>query len=237
MSRKIAVMLIAVVALCLPASSRAAVFDGRVVKDLNGNGIRDGAEPYLQDPAAGCSTGLRESLAGITIRWSGPINGQTTINQCNPEPYLHSGQLPNGDYTVSISLPSGWVSVGASSRTVSLPSNPFGNPWFFVAPLTIVSLTPSSAIRGQATTFTVNGTGFTSAFTAFLVDGSTEFAIPDTQYISATQVKVTLYIGGGTTATMQIRIKVAGQAASAAFSATTGGVGNFQRSRPQRPGR
>jgi hypothetical protein len=88
--------------------------DGRMIKDLNGNGVKDAREPYLEASGTSCAGG--EALSGLTVNSSGPSGASTTApNLCSPDgsgPYYHIANLAARSYTLSVSgLPSGWTVV------------------------------------------------------------------------------------------------------------------------------
>jgi len=74
----------------------------------------------------------------------------------------------------------------------------------------ITAISPPSVNKGTTPTFTLSGTGFLSGFTAKIINElnqSWDIGSSGLQFISANQVKVTVYIGEGTTtATQKIRI-------------------------------
>lgn len=71
----------------------------------------------------------------------------------------------------------------------------------------ISSISPSSTTKGQAVTFTLTGNNLQSGFTAKLINElGTEYSVSSTQFIGSTSVKVTVYLGSGTTSTQTIKI-------------------------------
>ena len=78
---------------------------GRVFADVNGNDRYDSGENYIQDSSASCANGTK--MSGVKIKFTGPIDGEAVINNCNPDPY-YSINLPEGTYQISLQLPSGW---------------------------------------------------------------------------------------------------------------------------------
>jgi len=136
----------------------AQPFVGRVVKDLNLNGQHDAGEPFLQAPATTCGT-PGEALADLLIRWTGPVSGVATVNQCNPAPHYTSGIVPVGTYAVQLTVPNGWVSTGANPRLVTVPNTVGSDPWFFITPQAgsplITSVSPNPVV-GSASVQTID---------------------------------------------------------------------------------
>ena len=185
-------------------------FNGRLVKDTNRNASKDVDEVFLQAPGASCTGG--ESQAGFTVNWSGPTAGAAAFNACNPQPYYTSGSLPAGTYTVSISVPAGWVVTGAASRTVILPA-PSGqpDPWFYVVPETLAlgpeihSIEPAQVPFDTPTWLTVRGRHFTNPFNA-VVAGYT-IATAGLVFVNDGEVKVLVTMKGdpgGSSASVKI---------------------------------
>ena len=89
-------------------------------------------------------------------------------------------------------------------------------------PLRIDSISPNSVNKGTTVTFTLTGAGFKSGFTAKIINElNQQWDISQTEFLSSTQVRVTVAIGAGTdTATQYIRIiNPDSQSAQIAFTA------------------
>ena len=89
------------------------------------------------------------------------------------------------------------------------------------APPTITAIDPTSVTVNQATSINVTGTNFRSGFTAQAITSGGTFPISDTQFISATQVRVGVVMGGTAsyTATLKV-INPDGQSATTTFQVT-----------------
>jgi len=74
-------------------------------------------------------------------------------------------------------------------------------------PLSITNISPSTATKGTTVTFTLTGTGFQNGFTAQIINElGTAYDIAQREFISSTQVRVTVYLGSGPTSTQYIKI-------------------------------
>jgi uncharacterized protein YbdZ (MbtH family) len=105
--------------------------EGRVVKDMNGDGQQQSGEPFIKVPGSSCSTG--EAIAGFSVSWSGPSNGSTTLNQCaDNQPSYTSGIVPAGTYSMSLTIPAGWQITKSTQPTTTVPNG--NDPWFYVQP-------------------------------------------------------------------------------------------------------
>jgi hypothetical protein len=120
--------------------SRASAFSappngvivGRVVKDVNGDGVKQADEPYLRAPGVSCGG---EAVEGLIVEWSGPENGRAGLVQCfDGQPAYTTGLLPAGRYFVSLTVPRGWQLVRSTSPMTTVPGDP--DPWFLVRPVT-----------------------------------------------------------------------------------------------------
>ena len=90
-----------------------------------------------------------------------------------------------------------------------------------IPPPSISSISPTSVQVNQTTSIYVNGTNFRSGFTAQAITSGGTFSVSDTQYISASQVRVGVVMGGAApyTATLKI-INPDGQSATTTFQVT-----------------
>jgi|GEM_PF-5324224 len=88
-------------------------------------------------------------------------------------------------------------------------------------PLSITNISPSSATKGTTVTFTLTGTGFQSGFTAQIINElGIAYDISSREFVSSTQVRVTVYLGSGPTSTQYIKIiNPDGQNAQIGFTA------------------
>jgi uncharacterized repeat protein (TIGR03803 family) len=104
--------------------------DGRVINDTNGNGVLDVGEGFLRDRALEC-TGTK--VSGLLISWNGPTSGSTSVNLCNSGgPYFHIGNLVAGTYNVTLSVPSGWQAINASTMSVQVTDEGIAQASFMV---------------------------------------------------------------------------------------------------------
>lgn len=91
--------------------------------------------------------------------------------------------------------------------------------------LTINSITSNPVYKGTTATFTLTGMDFQSGFTAKLINElGTQYDVTSIQFVSSTSVKVTVYLGSGTTTNTQY-IKVINpdsQSAQIGFTAQGG---------------
>ena len=147
----------------LGTSAGAGVIDGRVIKDTNGDGMLSSGEPFLRHPSLSCAG---EPLAGLTVSWSGPSSGNTSVGLCNSGgPYYHIEGLSAGTYQLTISVPSGWQSTAPTSLNVVVTSTGTSQTSFFMRPVV------TGAIDGRVIKDT-NGDGQLSVGEIFLRDPS-----------------------------------------------------------------
>ena len=186
---------------------------GKVCEDINGNGVCDSGEPFLVDPAysdpSGYCTDPNVILAGVSMAYSGPAAGSTTLNQCSPtshDPIFSVTGLPSGTYTITANVPSGWQVTGAQSNggawqagtnSISVATPYGGNAWgvglFAAEPPTSFTLTADSAI--------CNGTNSQVQLTWGALAGATTYDVWRNYMLDASNVSsgwIDTYVTPGT---------------------------------------
>lgn len=123
-----------------PPPPPPSVLQGRIFKDDNGNASRDAGEQFIQWNVS-CAGGY---TLPVVINYSGASSGADIPDLCNPDPYYNTGFVPNGNYTVSVSPPAGWVAT-TGPQNVSVASST-ADVWFGVrqASPTCTNTTPGS---------------------------------------------------------------------------------------------
>lgn len=136
---------------------------GRVFLDSNSNGQYDSGEAITQDPSANCESS-NFNLAGVNVSWTGPTNGKTVVNQCNPQPY-YSVSLPAGTYSVSVNVPSGWRATTQNPITVTITAGNYTHIWFGIQQTTTSSTTTTTTTTSTTTTSTMTTASTTTTST------------------------------------------------------------------------
>ncbi|WP_291986119.1 PQQ-binding-like beta-propeller repeat protein [Luteitalea sp.] len=106
--------------------------------------------------------------------------------------------------------PSMLVMVDEESQTSSSSLAFTVSPAAACESLKITSISPTSAVRGQATTFTLQGIGFGADLRAELVSKSGAFPILGLEVLGTGELRLHTYIGGGGTEDMRIRVMRSG---------------------------
>ena len=116
-------------ALRRPASLSGFIL-GRLFVDHDADGWWDPGEPFVV-AANTCTRGT--VIAGVTITWRGPADGDSAARFCNPDPFYHTGPIPLGTYSLNVTLPTGWQAIAFPSATVSARSEGT-HVWFALRP-------------------------------------------------------------------------------------------------------
>jgi len=133
-------------------------FLGRIFIDANNNGVYDKDEVFVKDSSANCSSGT--NISGLNIAWTGLNSGKTTVNKCNPEPYYLTSLL-EGNYSVSLELPSGWKTTTTTPISVKIEAGQEKHLWIGInasesSNIPVNTSTPN--ISSTTTTETTNKT-------------------------------------------------------------------------------
>ena len=128
-------------ALPKPDSSPPGTILGRVA--VSGSG------QFIRDPS-GQACSHEQVVNGFFVNYSlGADAGTAKVNFCNPDPY-YAASLSPGMYTVSLTVPAGWETVGQNQRQVTIQSHEYNDQWWEVRKVTAVAqvadMSPSSVL-------------------------------------------------------------------------------------------
>ncbi|MFN2433237.1 MAG: Ig-like domain-containing protein, partial [Gemmatimonadota bacterium] len=127
---------------------------GRIVHDVNGNGVRDSGEVLIAIPNTCASS---KELSGVRVSWTGVQAGSAEPKLCDPGPYYASGQIPTGTYTVQVSAPTGWQVTSRQQVGVTVAANVDTSVWFGVRQATASSPSVSISTTGITAGATLTG--------------------------------------------------------------------------------
>ena len=121
---------------------------GRIWWDNNGNGAKEGSEPYIRNSAAACA-GYADDNARVD--YAGPEVGTRWPTLCDSDPYYNTGLILKGNYTVTAHSPPGWVVTTANAVPVTVnPSLP-SDQWFGMRPLVDIEITSADLVPATGT--------------------------------------------------------------------------------------
>ena len=119
---------------------------GRLFRDDNGNGGKDGGEPLIRNNSAMACAGDVNSSARVSI--SGPSSSTQYPTKCNPEPYYSAAVLV-GNYIVTAIPPPGWEVTSSNPTFCTVTSGSQCHRWFAMRPIPPGCLISINSITAQ----------------------------------------------------------------------------------------